>query len=177
MIDGIFILDVHLDARGKVVRIDALRNPGAMLSAAVASVRRWTFLPAKMNGRPTDSAMIVAFVYRPANSGFAGDAAPRIRKIVPAAVGPYRPPVVDAVAYPQYPVNSVAWGSVVLDLGIAPTGAVRALTILHAQPPFASFARSAARTWKFSAATFGGRAINSAVAIAFIFQPPVQVPQ
>ncbi|MGH9533522.1 MAG: energy transducer TonB [Terriglobales bacterium] len=176
MIDGVFILDVHIDALGRVVRVDALRNPGAMLSSAVASVHRWKFLPARTNGHSTASDMVVAFVYRPADSGFAGDNAPTIRKILPAAIGPYRPPAVDAVAYPQYPVNAAAWGSVVLDLEIAPTGAEHLLTILLAQPPFLSFARNAAKKWRFSAATLGSRAVSSTVAIAFIFQPPTQGP-
>src|SRR5260370_39320301 len=46
VLDGLFVLDVSLDADGAVHGIDALRDPGLMLGAAKTSGRQWNFRPA-----------------------------------------------------------------------------------------------------------------------------------
>jgi hypothetical protein len=70
--DGFFVLDIWLNGDGSIRRIDPLRNPGAMLGAAEASVRSWKFVAATENGKPVPSRLTVAFVYRPPNYGNAG---------------------------------------------------------------------------------------------------------
>src|ERR1700730_5190769 len=66
VVDGLFVLDVSLDGDGTIQKIDALRDPGAMIGAAKTSVRSWKFHPASNEGKVA-SRMTVSFLYRPPN--------------------------------------------------------------------------------------------------------------
>jgi hypothetical protein len=59
--DGFVVLEVFLDGHGAVVETRALRDPGAMVPAAVASVGAWKFHPAEVGGRALPSAMTAVF--------------------------------------------------------------------------------------------------------------------
>jgi TonB family protein len=75
-------------------------------------------------------------------------------------------------AYPDYPVNSVAWGSVLVQVTVDSAGNIKHLDLLHGMANFNSFAQEALKKWRFRAATLRGKAVTSKVVIAFIFQPP-----
>jgi TonB family protein len=179
VVDGLFVLDVSLDDDGTIQKIDALRDPGAMLGAAKTSVHGWAFKPAFKDGKPAPSRMTVSFVYRPANNGIAAAAPPKdFSPVLPpdrsesAAHGNYVPVGVLSFAYPEYPANSVAWGSVVVQLTVDDSGAVKDVDFLHRMDGFNSLVSDTLRKWRFQAATLNGKPITSKTAIAFVFQTP-----
>ena len=179
VVDGLFVLDVSVDDDGAVQGIDALRNPGAMIGAAKTSIRSWKFQPASKDRKSISSRMTVIFVYRPPNYGNAGAVPPKsFSSVLPpdhsdsSEGGNYIPVGVLSFAYPEYPANGVAWGSVVVQLTIDRSGDVTHVDFLHKMAGFDSLATDALKEWKFQAASFNGNPITSKTVIAFVFQPP-----
>jgi hypothetical protein len=179
VLDGLFVLDVSLDAGGAVQGIDALRDPGSMLGAAKTSVRQWKFRPAwkfqpaSREGRSAPSRMTVSFLYRPPNYGNAAAVPPKqFSPVVPTEHDNYVPVGVLSFAYPAYPVNSVAWGSVVVQVTVDSSSEVKGVDFLHGMDVFNSFVSDALKQWRFQAATLNGKPITSKTVIAFAFQPP-----
>jgi TonB family protein len=179
VVDGLFILDVSLNDDGTVREIRALRDPGAMLGAAKISVDGWKFQPASREDKSIPSRMTVSFVYRPPSYGNAGAFPPRdFSPVLPpnqperSKHGNYVPVGVLSFAYPEYPVNGVAWGSVVVQLTVDSSGDVRDVDFLHKMAGFDSLVADALKKWKFQAATFNGNPTTSKTVIAFVFQSP-----
>jgi hypothetical protein len=179
MIDGFFVFDVVLNDDGTVERIDALRDPGAMPGAAKTSISSWKFQLASKDPASAPSRMIVSFVYRPPNYGNAAAVSPKdfapvlpANQSNPSEHGNYVPVGILSFAYPAYPVNSVAWGSVVVQLTVEGSGDVKGVEFLHGMVGFNNLVSDALRKWRFQAATFDGKPITSKTVIAFVFQTP-----
>lgn len=85
----------------------------------------------------------------------------------------FAPASVVATAPANYPINSVAEGTVVLEVGVASDGSVGDIRIVRDVPSLTTEAMKAVRKWKFSAATLDGRATRSTVIVAFAFSRPV----
>lgn len=175
--DGLLVLDIGLSDEGDIRRIEALRDPGSMLGAAKNSVHTWKFQPASEGSKPRGSRLTVAFVYRPANYGTAGavpakDFAPVIPPASDAGSDDYVPVGILSFAYPDYPVNSVIWGSVLVQATVDGAGNVKDVNLLHGMANFNSFALEAFKKWRFRGATIRGEPVTSHIVIAFIFQPP-----
>ena len=176
VMDGLFVLDVGLSREGEIRRIEALRDPGSMLGAAKTAVRAWKFQPASENGKPRASRMTVAFLYRPANQGNAVAVPPKdFVPLIPSDQSDgvdYVPVGISSFVYSDYPVNSVAWGSVVLQVTVNTAGDVGDVTFLHKMPGFDSLVLDALKKWRFRAAHFRAKPVISKMVIAFVFQPP-----
>ena len=177
MFDGFVVLDVSLDAKGNVTGVSALRDPGSMVPAAITSVRTWKFRPASAANGPRPSEMTVAFVYRPPNGGPAQTVPPK--NFQPVLPGPptdeelaYVPPGIISVTYPDYPVDSVARGSVVIQITVNSTGKAENMQVLHGMARFTDLAVSALGKWQFQPATLRGKPTPSKLAVAFVFQTP-----
>lgn len=177
--DGLLVLDIGLSDEGDIRRIEALRDPGSMLGAAKISVHTWKFQPASEGSKPRASRLTVAFVYRPANYPTFGAVPPKdFAPVIPPAQSDdgsedYVPVGVLSFAYPDYPVNSVIWGSVLLQATVDSAGDVKDVNVLHGMANFNSFAQEALKKWRFRAGTLRGKPVTSKVVIAFIFQPPL----
>jgi len=175
LVDGLFVLDVFLDADGTIQKIYALRDPGAMIGAADTSVHTWKFRPASQDGKLAHSRMTVSFLYRPPNYSNVGAVPPKgFSPVLPpdSAHGKYVPVGVLSFAYPEYPVNSVVSGSVVVQVTVDGAGDVKDVEFLHGMQNFNNFVSDALKHWRFQAATFNGKPITSKTVIAFAFQPP-----
>jgi Gram-negative bacterial TonB protein C-terminal len=174
--DGFIVLNVSLDKQGEIVGTEALRNPGAMVPAAIASVRTWKIRPGELESTVIPSEMTAVFVYRPRNNGPAVALLRKDFKPVLAHRSPHGDGAIDYVpvgivsfAYPDYPVNSAAWGSVVVQVT---AGKADGIEILRGMEPFNDLAIHALRNWRFQAATVNGKAVSAKLPIASIFQTP-----
>jgi TonB family protein len=177
--DGLLVLDVSLDEDGHTHRIDALRDPGSMLDAAKTSVRGWKFHAASRNGKPESSRIAVSYVYRPPNNGVAAAVPPKdFSPVIPTDASEsgepngYVPAGIVSFAYPDYPINSAASGSVVVQLTVDESGEVKNVDFLHGMANFNNLVSDALKKWRFQAATFKGTPTTSKTVIAFIFQAP-----
>lgn len=180
LFDGLFIVDVFLDRDGEVQRINALRDPGSMLGAAKKSVQKWKFQPASKEGKSAPSRMTMSFVYRPPNYGIAAPVPPKGFSPVlppdhsdPSVHCTYVPVGVLSFSYPEYPVNSLSWGSVVVQLTVDGSGMITGIDFLHGMEGFNNLVSKALKAWRFQPATFNGKSIMSKTIIAFVFQPPI----
>jgi TonB family protein len=176
--DGFFVVDVGIGDDGSIGRIEALRNPGAMLGEVESIVQSWKFRPATKGGKARASRMTVAFVYRPPNYPTSGAVPVKdFTPVIPSAQsddgsGDDVPVGILSFAYADYPVNSVASGSVVLQATVDSQGNVKSVDVLHGMAGFNRFAQAALKNWSFRAATVRGRAVTSKIVVAFLFQPP-----
>jgi outer membrane biosynthesis protein TonB len=173
--DGLFVLDVSLDEHGKVSRIQALRNPGTLLDATEKSVHNWKFHPASVDGRPGPSRLTVTFVY--SRTGFSSTPSANFSAVIPppdsGKRGGYIPLGILSFAYPEYPLQSVASGSVVVQLTVDASGDVTGVDFLYGPEIFTKVVTQVLPKWKFQAADFKDKPIASKTVIAFIFQPPM----
>jgi TonB family protein len=151
-----------------------------MLGAAKKSVQMWKFQPASKEGKSAPSRMTVSFVYRPPNYGIAAPVPPKGFSPVlppdqsdPSVRGNYVPVGVLSFSYPEYPVNSLSWGSVVVQLTVDGSGMITGVDFLHGMERFNNLVSKALKAWRFQAATFNGKSITSKTIIAFVFQPPI----
>jgi len=175
--DGLFVLDVRLSDEGVIERIEPLRDPGYMLGTAKTSVRGWKFQSAAEGGKPKASRLTVVFLYRPPNQGNATPVPPKdFVPVIPSDQSDdgidYVPVGISSFIYPDYPVNSIAWGSVVVQVTVDSTGEVKDVSFLHRMIGFDGLVLDALKKWRLRAATLRGKPVNSKIVIAFVFQTP-----
>jgi TonB family protein len=84
----------------------------------------------------------------------------------------FTPPSVVAVTDAVYPINSVASGTVVLEVTIDEGGKVAAVKVVRGIASLTEEAERAVRQWKFQPARFGGHPVSSRIPVAFSFVPP-----
>jgi hypothetical protein len=173
---GIVVLDVSLDASGAVSKTRAMRDIASLTSPAKSAVQAWTFQPAVIEGHPGPSHMLMAFGFPPAASF---PRYPEFKPLSPQAEPnpkenfSYTSPGIVSVAYAEYPVNSVASGSVVIQLTLGTDGNPSEVQVIRGLVPCTSFALAPAKKWRFQPAMFEGNPVSSKFAIDFVFQPPL----
>jgi len=171
--DGVVVLQVAPDRTGRVTGTTTLRDIPSLTDPAVASVKSWTFRAASREDRPTAPAMTVAVVFRPA---VVQAAPPAFDAVRPGIESGYVPASIRVAAYPEYPVNSVASGTVVLQVALDEAGRVGTVETIHGIPSLTAYTKRAIKDWRFDAATLNGKPVASNVAIAFVFRPLFAVP-
>ena len=88
----------------------------------------------------------------------------------------YSPARYQSGPLPTLPATAVGGGEVLLEITVAPSGQVTAVTPLRATPPFTELVVAAVRGWRFAPATQSApaspRAVESTVLVAGVFRPP-----
>jgi TonB family protein len=84
----------------------------------------------------------------------------------------FDPPSVISSVEAAYPLHSVAWGTVVLEITLDDAGVITDVRVVHGIPSLTEPAERSVREWKFRPARFEGQPIPSKVAVAFSFVPP-----
>jgi protein TonB len=111
--------------------------------------------------------MTVAVVFRPAVTQAAP---PTFEAVLPGTESGYKPAGIRVVSYPEYPINSVASGTVVLQVAVDKAGQVGSVEVIRGGPALTKYAKSAVREWRFDPATLNGKPVTSKVAIAFVYR-------
>jgi hypothetical protein len=169
--DGVVVLDISLDGHGAAAGSTVVRDIPSLTSPAISSIQSWKFSPASRQGRPEQSVIRVAVVFRPRAYLAAGpvfDPIPSERNLNQADQS-FVPPGIISVGYPQYPINAAEPGTVVLQVTVGKSSAIQYLKVVRDLPPFTKFTLSAVNKWRFQAATLDGKPVASSLAIAFIF--------
>jgi len=170
--DGVVVFSVSVSAGGGVRKISALNDVPPFTEAAEQSLRAWRFAPAAQNGRPEDSEMLVAFVFRHAVY-IASE--PPFTPVIPArdsadARGGFVPPGILSMNYAGYPASTIAMGAVVTQASVKPDGSIGAVSVIRdLEGGFGPLASKATKHWHFQAAMRNERPVPSKVAIAFVF--------
>ena len=171
--DGVVVLDVSLDEKGAITGSTVVRDIPSLTSAATSSVQSWKFSPASRQGKPVQSLIRVAVVFRPRAYFAAGPAfTPILSEGESNRAGQtYIPTGIVSVSYPQYPINAAAPGTVVVQVTVGRSSAIQRVKVVRDLPPFTKFALSAVSKWRFQTATLDGKPMTSILAIAFVFSP------
>ncbi len=62
---GIAVVRVLVSESGRPVRLEAVRGPRPLTEAAMAAIRRWTFEPARRNGREVEAWLEIEVPFQP----------------------------------------------------------------------------------------------------------------
>ncbi|HVB35540.1 MAG TPA: energy transducer TonB [Patescibacteria group bacterium] len=105
-------------------------------------------------------------------------AAPGAASSPVAAFAPkFEPPEVLATADAAYPINSVAFGTVVLEVHLDATGEIEDVRVARGIDSLTKQALQAIKQWRFKPAMLDGKAVKSVVPVAFIFVRPDLYPR
>ena len=84
----------------------------------------------------------------------------------------FDPPTVTTVTEAVYPLQSVASGTVVLEVTLNNGGKIAGVRVVRGLPSLTELAEQAVQGWRFQPARLNGKPVPSKVPVAFSFVPP-----
>jgi len=172
---GVVVVAVDLDSAGRIKKTEVLRDIPSLTAPLLLAIEKWTFKPAVLRGKAVDSTIVVNILYNPSDYRLGGAKAPvlgkELRVLAPDAAG-FVPPKIVAAAWAEYPLNSVAQGSVILDARIGPRGHVSQITPVWKNQSLTATSVNAAKAWSFHPATVDGEAIAANTVVGYVFRLP-----
>ena len=166
---GEVILDAQVDTNGKLTDAKVIHGDSPFLDKAQAAVQTWSFRPAQLEGQPVDQRIAVAFEFA---EPFLPSPKRRTHEYPEPPDADDRAPSPVHTVEPEYPVNGVAEGSVVV-LGIADEqGQLNSTEVIRDQGPLTGAILSALEQWRFAPAKKAGKNVESAVIVVAAFRRP-----
>jgi TonB family protein len=166
---GEVLLELTVSSNGNVASVRPLQTTSLFTEALTDVVTGWQFVPAQNEGKPVDSKVLVAGLFRPPslNTPTLGE--------VPTDVGAPSPdaPFPTLTIMPPYPPLALESGVGLVEVQVDPTGAVADAQTVRSAPPFDEPALESARQWKFRPARVRGVAAATYAYIVFAFRQPV----
>lgn len=172
---GTVVLEITVDEKGAVESVRAIREIPSLTEAAVESVRNWQFKPAILDGKPVRSRTVAAVTFSPLAAFPQNVPLPPLSAATPRAsrtVLEPRPVKVVAASFPQYPVNSVITGTVVLRVSVDSEGHVADTVAVRDIVPLTAACLRVLKEWKFEPAQYQGTPIPASIALVFVLRPP-----
>jgi TonB family protein len=84
----------------------------------------------------------------------------------------FDPPAIISTFEAIYPLQSVASGTVVLEVALDDIGKITDVRVVRGIPSLTESAERSVRQWKFRPAQLDGEPVHSKMAVAFSFVPP-----
>jgi outer membrane biosynthesis protein TonB len=170
---GMVTLDVSVDGSAAVQKIVAVRDVPPLTNAAQSAVNGWKFSPAMKSGQPAPGVVRVNVVFNPFNPG---DVSIPNKPLPPpetggSVSGVFQPPDVRTANYAVYPPNTVASGTVVLDVKIGPDGSA-GFKVLRGVAVLSTAVTSAIKTWVFVPGAYEGKPATTHMVVAYVFVSP-----
>jgi TonB family protein len=135
-IRGIVILDIVIDARGKVASTSVLRSVPGLDEAAIAAARQWEYEPTKIDAKPVSVRLTVPITFTLA--------LPRLQR--QAGVPELRQGVT-----PSFPKDASGGGSTSAEVTLESDGRVGVARLLSGESPWSDALLAALKTWRFGA--------------------------
>jgi TonB family protein len=132
---GIVILDVVVDARGKVESASIVRSVPGLDEAAIAAVRQWEYEPTKVDGQPVRVKVTVPITF--------SLALPRLDRQTGI-------PELRQGVTPPWPAGATGGGLATAEVTLEPDGRVGVAQVADGGPPWSDALLAALRTWRFS---------------------------
>ena len=167
---GEILLDAKVDTRGKVTDVRVVQGQSPFLEEALGALQTWTFLPARQDGRDVEARVGIIFEF----------VQPYLPKLM-ARVHEYKETASDSkdrgalptyTLEPEYPVDSVGEGSVVLNEIVDKGGHVTSIHVVRDLASLTSPTISAVRQWRFTPGRHEGEAVGSGVIVVVTFRRP-----
>ncbi len=137
-IRGIVILEIVIDAQGRVVSAEVVRSIATLDEAALAAVRKWEYEVTKVDGKPVSVRLTVPITFAlkvPEVSRQEG--APELRQGV-------------APAFPPEAARGKGGASVTAEVTLDSEGSVADALVTSGASPWTESLLQALRTWKFA---------------------------
>jgi len=173
---GIVELYLTIGETGNVEDVRVARPLASVTDEAVRSVKKWTFAPATMRGKPVESQLTVFAVFCPLAIQTPDlplmPIADEARQPISGALPSVSPEVIEAKYPPDKNARSVG-GTVVLRVLVGTDGQPGLVRVVKDAPTMTDLARTAVAGWKFSPARVKGMEAISGVVVAFAFRNPI----
>jgi hypothetical protein len=168
---GTVVLDALITESGEVQKVEVRRDSPCLTQIAVHAAEDWKFSPATLAGKAIASRMPVAVTFRPSSRlAAAVPLPPLIPQSEEAIQAEFQPAVVIRATFPNYPDETVAIGTVVLEATLSAAGKGGEIKVLRDIPLLTEEAKAAVGDWRFMPATFNGNPVRSKIVLAFVFQ-------
>jgi TonB family protein len=166
---GEVLLELAVGGSGNVTAVRPLQTTSLFTEAMTDVVSGWQFVPAEDEGKPVDSKVLVAGLFRPPsiNTPTLGEVPKDVAAPSPETAFP------TLTVMPPYPPLALDSGVALVEVQVDPTGEVTDAQIVRSAPPFDPIALDSARQWKFRAARVKGVAASTYAYIVFGFRQPV----
>ncbi len=167
---GALLLDALVDADGKLSDVQVLNGDPPFLDVALDAVRTWSFEAAKLDGRSVAGHIGIVFQFP---QSFLPAVTSRERNYKePLADAADRGALPVATIEPDYPVNSIAEGSVVLYGLVDPDGQLTSTSVVRNVDSLSATTDAAVHHWKFVSGKQAGAKAESAVIVVVTFRRP-----
>lgn len=167
---GHVALEVKVGVDGQASGVTVLRSVAPFTDELRISVARWRFEPARTDGAPVETSVLVAAWFRsPALLESAGPLEfPAEDERASEAI-----PLPTVVGVPAYPAVALGEGVVVVEVTVDSEGGVRSARVVLSAAGFDSAAMDAARRWRFRPASRAGERVPAVAFLVFGFRSPV----
>jgi TonB family protein len=168
---GDVLLDALIDTNGKATDIRVLSGAdGPFAEPALSAVRTWSFTPARADGRDVESRIGIVFQFP---QSFLPPLASKERKHPgPSADSGDHAALPVYTIEPDYPVNTVTQGSVLLYNLLDSEGHITSTSTLVDVEPLTAPTVAALHHWQFAPAVHDGAATDSVVIVVETFRRP-----
>jgi len=169
---GFVSLDVIVDSSGKLQNVIVVRDVPPLTDAVQNSIKHWQFSPAIEGGQAVTGVVQIDVAFNPFNPSGVGLPGPSLQPPNATGGGNFQPANLQNATYATYPPNTVAYGTVVLQVRVGSDGKVHRVTAVSGKAELSAAAIAAAKTWAFAPATYKGKPVGSDVVVAFVFPQP-----
>jgi TonB family protein len=169
---GFVSLNVHVGSDGSVQQVNVAQDAPPLTSAVQTALTSWQFSPATLNGQAAPGIVPVDVAFNPFNPSGVGLPGGSFQPPLSAASGDYQPAAWQSANYANYPPNTVASGTVALQVHVSSSGQINKVQVLRGKGVLAAPSVAAVKTWSFAPATYKGNAVGSDVVVAFVYASP-----
>jgi outer membrane biosynthesis protein TonB len=170
-ITGMVILEVSVSPAGAAQNVQTVVDKPPLTEAAASAVKNWKYAPAMLDGQPVPGIVNVSVVFNPFNPGGVGvpTGTPAPPESLESSKGDFRPPQAKSATFAAYPVDTVRSGTTVMEVKVGKEGRLMWVREVGGPAVLSGAATSALRAWRFAPGTYKGVAVESYLAVAFVF--------
>jgi TonB family protein len=169
---GFVSMNVNVGSDGSVQQANVVHDVPPLTNAVRTALTSWQFTPAMRNGQAVPGIVPVDVAFNPFNPSGVGLPGQSLQPPASTATGDYQPAAWQNANYANYPPNTVASGTVFLQVHISASGQVSKVQVLRGKGVLTDPSVAAVKTWSFAPASYKGKAVASEVIAAFVFASP-----
>jgi outer membrane biosynthesis protein TonB len=166
---GEVILDTMVDSSGKPADAKVIQGDSPFLDEAQPAIQTWSFHPARIEGKAIDERIAIVFEFA---EPFLPSPKRRTHEHPEPPDEDDRAPLPVYTIEPEYPVNSVAEGSVVVMGIVDEQGQLTSTTVIRDEASLTGATLSAMKQWRFVPGRQAGKDTESAVIVVAAFRRP-----
>ncbi len=162
---GIAAFSLSVDETGAVTGLQPVQEFAPYGDLMRSALPKWRFQPARSQGQPVASQVLVLGLFRPPTLAFAAPENPRYKD----TQAPDEVPWPTSVTPPNYPANASGSPMVIVEVDVSSNGSVAGARVATEPTAFDSAAVDAVRSWTFRAASRNNRDAASRLYVVLLF--------